>query len=298
MQHSSAFAKWCVAQRSSWEGDRMSGQCQVEGCEESVSKPGHRLCYHHWKLERSGKLDREPAADTRQDTSEAAEPDDGERLSSTKLGKHFGLSATRMNLLLAELGWVEKFTKGWKPTARGLQFGAEAREIRRNGVPYVVWPAAILTNKILLEAIADAQGNQSDETAAGETPQETTTRSNGASFRERFPARFRATDGHLVRSRAEMLIDNWLYMQGIVHAVERKLPIEEDVYCDFYLPTGKVYIEYWGLENDPKYAARKAEKKAIYERCGLNLVELVDEDIMGLDDVLPRLLLKFGIDCT
>jgi len=276
----------------------MSEKCEIEGCNQSVSKPGHRLCYQHWKLQKAGNLNRNQPAETRSETAGLHEPDDGERLSSTKLGKHFSLSATRINLLLAELGWVEKFTKGWKPTARGLQFGAEAREIRRNGVPYVVWPAAILTNKILLEAVADAQGNQADAAAPEETPEATETRSNAAAFRERFPARFRATDGHLVRSRAEMLIDKWLYMQGIVHAVERKLPIEEDVYCDFYLPTGKVYIEYWGLENDPKYAARKAEKKAIYKRYGLNLVELVDDDIMGLDDVLPRFLLKFGIDCT
>ncbi len=46
-----------------------------------------------------------------------------------------------------------------------------------------------------------------------------------------------------------MLIDNWLYMfEEIVHAaMSRKLPVEEDVYCDFYIPTGKFYIEYWGL---------------------------------------------------
>jgi hypothetical protein len=48
----------------------------------------------------------------------------------------------------------------------------------------------------------------------------------------------------MVRSRAEVLIDNWLYMQGIVHAYERRLPIEEECYCDFYLPKG-VYIEFW-----------------------------------------------------
>ena len=48
-------------------------------------------------------------------------------------------------------------------------------------------------------------------------------------------------------------IDNTLYEYWLVHAYERKLPVEEDVYCDFYIPTGKVYIEYWGYENDEKY---------------------------------------------
>lgn len=96
-----------------------------------------------------------------------------------------------------------------------------------------------------------------------------------------------------------MLIDNWLYMQGIVHAYERRLPIEEECYCDFYLPKGKgVYIEYWGLETDPKYRARQAAKRAIYTKYNLRLIELNDADIERLDAVLPRMLLKFGIEST
>ena len=47
--------------------------------------------------------------------------------------------------------------------------------------------------------------------------------------------------------------------------------------------------------NDPKYAARKAKKQAIYEKYNLKLIELADEDVASLDDVLPRKLLKFGV---
>jgi len=91
------------------------------------------------------------------------------------------------------------------------------------------------------------------------------------------------------------LIDNWLYMAEIVHAYERKLPIEEEVYCDFYIPTGKVYIEYWGYENDQKYLARKKQKIELYKKYGFNLIELEDKDVQNLDDILPRLLLKHGV---
>ncbi|MBK8822152.1 MAG: hypothetical protein IPN58_05960 [Anaerolineales bacterium] len=66
----------------------------------------------------------------------------------------------------------------------------------------------------------------------------------GSHFREKFTPTHRATDGHWVRSKAEMLIDNWLYMSGVVHGYERQLPVEEELYCDFYIPEGKVYIEY------------------------------------------------------
>ena len=31
---------------------------------------------------------------------------------------------------------------------------------------------------------------------------------------------------------------------------ERKLPIEDDVYSDFYIKSGNVYIEFWGMESD------------------------------------------------
>ena len=114
-------------------------------------------------------------------------------------------------------------------------------------------------------------------------------------FRYKFEAKHRSADGHFVRSKAEMLIDNWLYMAEIVHAYERKLPIEEDVYSDFYIPTGKVYIEYWGYENDQKYLARKQQKIDIYNKYEFKLIELQDKDVQNLDDILPRLLLKHGV---
>jgi len=137
----------------------------------------------------------------------------------------------------------------------------------------------------------DAKGNIPD-TSQDQTRQ---TNKDDIEFREKFPAKLRATDGHLVRSKAELLIDNWLYMSEVTHAYERKLPIEEDVYSDFYLPTGKVYIEYWGLDDDSKYSFRQREKLKIYKKHGLQVIELTEKEVQNLDDTLPRLLLKHGI---
>ena len=94
-----------------------------------------------------------------------------------------------------------------------------------------------------------------------------------------------------------MLIDNWLYYAGHAHAYERRVVLgdKEVMYPDFYLPSHRVYIEYWGMESDPRYRDRMAKKRAIYAKSSSNLVELVDEDIGRLDDVLPQRLLKFGI---
>jgi hypothetical protein len=116
------------------------------------------------------------------------------------------------------------------------------------------WTENILTNKRLLETIQSIHGESTEEEAEEE---DVGNKAVNVGFREKFEAKLRTADGHYVRSRAEMLIDNWLYMSEIVYAYERKLPVEEDVYCDFYLPVGKVYIEYWGLENDKRYAARR-----------------------------------------
>lgn len=282
-----------------YRGSKMK-QCSVEGCNETLRNETHDLCYSHWKMQQAGQLTKTSNGNFREtadsDEEDGDESSNGQMLSSTKVGKHFGLSARRINQVLAELGWIEKYVKGWTPTERGNKIGAEVREIRKSGVPYVVWPESIVENAILVNTIRELMGDP--EQATDSTPTESKPAKKDQDFRQRFPAEHRSADGHWVRSRAEMLIDNWLYMQGIVHAVERKLPIEEDVYCDFYLPTGKVYIEFWGMEQDPKYAERMKAKQAIYQRYSLNLVELHDDDIMNIDDVLPRLLLKYGIDCS
>jgi hypothetical protein len=232
------------------------------------------------------------ASDPRIGGSDAPAPDIAAgQLTPTKIGEELGLSATRVNFLLSELGWIEKGLKGWKLTKQGAKIGGVQREHHRSGIPFVVWPAHLLENKSFKDSAAQVLGSDS-----APTTQDSPSGSNGSSgFREKFEAKHRATDGHFVRSKAEMLIDNWLYMAEIVHAYERKLPIEEEMYCDFYIPTGKVYIEYWGLENDPKYRDRKAQKLALYEKYGFNLIELNDADVQNLDDVLPRLLLKFGV---
>ena len=168
--------------------------------------------------------------------------------------------------------------------------------------PWRDLPDAVATNAVLIENVRDFTGATATRPTAdpanglaAESAPVSQEAQRVAEFRSKFEAQYRATDGHYVRSRAELAIDNWLYMTNLGHAYERKLPIEEDVYCDFYLPDGKVYIEYWGMENDSKYAKRKAEKLRIYSKYDYHLIELTDDDILSIDDVLPRKLLKFGI---
>lgn len=223
-------------------------------------------------------------------------------LNATAIGKHFEVSSQRLNLILSELGLIEKdLDGGWVITKMGKQVGGKQFEHETSGANYVLWPESILEYHRLLEIFGYIDFDQDQLNSDYLKKIESTDLiENKHSFREKFEAKHRTFDGHFVRSKAEMLIDNWLYHNGIVHAYERKLPVEEEAYCDFYIPSGNgrpqaVYIEYWGLENDPKYAERKKAKIEIYKNNDLSLIEISDSEILNLDDVLAKKLLQFKI---
>lgn len=208
-------------------------------------------------------------------------------LNASKIGEHFDISSQKVNLYLAELGWIEKDKGGWVTTNSGKKNGANQLEAM-NGKPYVVWNSDILNNKHLIREVQGATGDV-------EYQKVTSSDSNSDDFRKKFPANLRTPDGHYVRSRAEILIDDFLYKNGIVHAYERRVNIDEDMYCDFYIPTQKLYIEFWGLEENEQYAARKKRKLELYSKYGLKLIEVNNSDIENLDEILASKLRKHNI---
>lgn len=213
-------------------------------------------------------------------------------INATTIGKHFDISSQRLNLILSELGWIEKDIAGWEITKLGKSLGGKQYEHETSGGTYVLWPEDILTNKNLTSSFKEV--SIQPETSKIQ-PDKEIVKSSGDNFRDKFPATLRTKDGHMVRSRAEVIIDNALYDYKLAHAYERKLPIEEDLYSDFFIPSENVYIEFWGMEDDPKYAERKKVKIEIYKKYDFKLIELNDSDISNLDDYLPKKLLKFNI---
>ena len=218
-------------------------------------------------------------------------------LNATTIGKHYNISSQRLNLILSELGWIEKDLAGWTITKLGKTVGGRQYEHETSGGTYVLWPDSILQNKSLNEVFKESQPEKEIPKVAPTSTQQqqVVTQPTSNNFRDKFPATIRTRDGHMVRSRAEVIIDNALYEYKLAHAYERKLPIEEDLYSDFYIPSENVYIEFWGMENDPKYLERKKVKLEIYKKYDFKLIELTDEDILNLDDHLPKKVLKFGI---
>ena len=164
---------------------------------------------------------------------------------------------------------------------------------------YVRRDALVKSGLTVSEALTQAwaevkkQDNSNKQVEAPPTPLKVSEKkispnaSNSArtEFEDKHPETYRTEDGHWVRSRAEAMIDDWLYSHNIVHAYERKLP-EKSYRCDFYIPTGNVYIEFWGL-NEEKYLTTKKTKVKIYSNNKLNLIELYDTDLSRLGDILP-----------
>lgn len=217
-------------------------------------------------------------------------------LNATKIGEKFEISNQRVNNILSELGWVEQAIKGWKITTAGRVVGGIQKE-HLSGGTYILWPEIILSNKIFLKAIKPTEFLNVEKLINGDTL--------NIKVENKYPENLlKAKDGHLVRSRAELIIDNLLYDYGLTHAYERELTTEETVFSDFYIPArngkenkGKaVYIEFWGIKDNDKYLERKKIKQAIYKKHNLNLIELDDSHLDNLDSFLRKAFLKFDIN--
>lgn len=118
-----------------------------------------------------------------------------------------------------------------------------------------------------------------------------------------YEGKYTCKDGHIVKSKSERDIDNYLFEHGISHAYERELPYgateKEVLHPDFYLPNylgdGKhVYIEHWGYnENNIQYTKTKKFKIPIYKKLGITLICTYEKNDMGkIDTVLDRKLKK------
>jgi hypothetical protein len=121
-----------------------------------------------------------------------------------------------------------------------------------------------------------------------------------ADYRKRFPAEYTSEDGHLVRSKAEMIIDDWLFRHRIPHAYE---PIvhcaDQRLIPDFLVHRsdgGEVYVEYWGRLDDPVYQARMRRKIDIYQRHSLRLIQLSDDDLKSPDFSLGKKFREYKIE--
>ncbi|EHZ2643988.1 glycerol kinase [Vibrio parahaemolyticus] len=213
-------------------------------------------------------------------------PTSGKTLSATQLGDKLRLNAKRINQLLSELGWISKSEDGWQVTEAGIRAGGQQRADKESQNTFVVWHDVVLRNKRLKQSVVEFLGQDAESHS---------TDKSYSSFRQKFEAKHRTLDGHYVRSKGELLIDNWLYLAGIVHAYERQLPIEQEVMSDFYLPAGKLYLQFWGSDSGETPEIEREAIRAVYQQHNFNLIEVEPSELDKLDEVLPKRLRQFGI---
>jgi hypothetical protein len=101
-------------------------------------------------------------------------------------------------------------------------------------------------------------------------------------------------DGRRVRSRAEALISNFFYNNKIRSVYEKTVYYEENgesktLHPDFYLPDYDLYIEYNEIKKK-SYLKSKEYTKKIYEKLGLKVVIMDDQDLNSIAGFLKPIL--------
>lgn len=262
-------------------------KCTVAGCDRDVSKPGFKFCYPCWKK-----------------NNPKSEPVDFETLiNATKISetletKHsWKISSRKLNTIFNELGWITKppyNQGGWKATKTGKRNGGADIPIKGDGSPYVKWAPSILENMALLNAVSRTLGVPKVETSTTQSVflDENTEAPNKSNS-------MKSSDGHWVRSRGELLIDNYLFGTRIAHAYEQEIYLQDGkkMVPDFMAITPKenVYIEFWGMEGNPKYDKRREAKKKLYKENGLELVEIFPKHLDKLDAYLNAVFARYAV---
>lgn len=121
----------------------------------------------------------------------------------------------------------------------------------------------------------------------------------GEPLDESYEGVYECEDGHIVKSISEQVIDDWLCEQGIFHAYEAPLdigeekPLKPDFCLRNYLGKGEdVYIEYFGLQGQPKYDEHTAYKMGFYQKLKITVVCLYPKDSKNLKFALQTKILN------
>ncbi|MBY9003290.1 MAG: hypothetical protein KGD73_04910 [Candidatus Lokiarchaeota archaeon] len=105
--------------------------------------------------------------------------------------------------------------------------------------------------------------------------------------------KYTCLDRHAVRSKGELIIDNYLYLLKIDHKYEKSIHVlGSKIKYDWYLPKYDVYIEYWGY-GGKAYEKRKKEKLRLYKKAKLRLISIENYMFYDIYSEIDRLLKKF-----
>jgi len=105
----------------------------------------------------------------------------------------------------------------------------------------------------------------------------------------------KALDGHLCDSISELLIDNWLYKNRILHKRDTHYPgTHHKADWAIIIEKQKIFVEYFGLANDsPRYDRAVKEKKKLCLKNKIPLIAIYPKDVYPLKNANEKLKEKF-----
>ena len=202
-------------------------------------------------------------------------------ISATMIAKHYDLSARIVNRLLAEMGLINAFAKGWQLTPLGLTNGGLQQQDKDSGIPYAVWPKSFLGHSVIKQHFSAYQGVIKDLVCVTIANQ----------------PHYLALDGHYLPSIELLKVANWLYIAGLPYAYLRQLMLADGEYLmsDFYLPSVALHIHYNSHQVSPEGLSKQLARQQQVKDYQIDSVELLHTDIDNIDSVLSKALLMRGI---
>ena len=91
----------------------------------------------------------------------------------------------------------------------------------------------------------------------------------------------KALDGHYCDSISELLIDNWLYKNKILHERDAHYPgTHHKADWGILIGNQKIFDEYFGLINDsPRYDRSIKEKRKLCKKHKISLISIYPQDL-------------------
>lgn len=82
------------------------------------------------------------------------------------------------------------------------------------------------------------------------------------------------------------MIANWLFDHGIKYKYDKTIYtdfMKKPIRPDFYIPSKKIYIEYFGMWNDTNYRKHNIWKINLYKQLSLKLIKIYPKDLKNLN---------------
>lgn len=232
-----------------------------------------------------------------------------QRITPGGMRRYYGhLTVRQINRNFAELGLIKITSRGLELTGLGERFGGRQETDEDNGLLVVSWPHEIVDDPVIHRELNRLAGDGQSEhcnneplDAQNDTPP---AKASGAASESReldlfaqaeLPAKGSSQpkhrcglDGHPVASVLQLRVCDWLYEAQLAHARNRRLPVEEPLSADFYVPALRLYIECWERDVPTLELTRRLRTREVCRELGLAYQEIAAADIERIDDLLSK----------